>query len=257
MRTFNDSLHSAVIAAAVFALVHVPGSGHASRPFVTEHAAVAEKRAIQLETSWDYLKWRNNDREHFLTVVALWGMCDAVELSFEVPFLFHDHVMDHRANGLGDITIATKYLLADERDAFPALVLKTVLKTSTGDARRGLGSGALDYLLVGATTKQFRDLTLHGMLGYTFVGTNGNDDLRDVLLYGIAAEFEITERICLAAELAGNRHPDRRVAQDPHVAMIGAAYKFSDAVTLDASLRVGISTVSPAWNTAVGMSVTL
>ncbi|MBX2991357.1 MAG: transporter [Bacteroidetes bacterium] len=257
MRRTSYSLHSALVAAVIFTFAHLPGIGHASRPFVTEDAGVAGRKVLQLETSWDYIKWNNFDKEHVLTLVPIVGIGDEAEISVELPLMFHRHGASGGASGIGDINIVTKILLAEESDVFPAAALKTILKTTTGHAERGLGTGALDYSVVGVASKQLSSLILHGMFGYTFVGTNGDPSIRNILLYGIAAGYALTDYASLVAEYAGNRHPDRSADVHPHSIMVGATYRLSDEVTIDASSRFGTTTAAAAWNTAIGLTVTL
>lgn len=249
--------HAVLIVAVVFICSHLPGSSFASRPFVTEDAGVAGKGIVQFELSWDYLKWRNNDREHVFTFVPIIGIADEVELSLEAPFMSHQHSGAHVLSGIGDVNLVTKFLLKEESDLFPAFALKTVVKTTTGSIERGFGSGALDYGLVAVASKQLGDLTLHTMFGYTFIGKNGDESLRDIFVHGVAAEYAMTENVHLVAEFAGNRHPDRMVDEHPNGAMLGATFILSDQIIVDASTRLGTNSVTPDWNTSVGLTVSL
>lgn len=156
------------LALAVVFISAMAVSAYAYRPFVTEDAGVAGKGVIQLETSWDYLDWDNDDAEHALLFVPIYGITERLELSAEIPYLFHE-----QEDGIGDINVVGKFLMLNETEKFPAFTLKGILKTSSGDADRGLGSGDLDYSIVLVTSKGFGSLTLHGMLGYTFVGDMG------------------------------------------------------------------------------------
>jgi hypothetical protein len=257
MRKPSCTSHVALIAAIVFACAHLPGSSRASRPFVTEDAGVAGKGIVQFEWSWDYLKWRNNDREHAIMLVPVIGISDEVELSFEAPLFFHNHVANDGASGIGDINVVSKYLLAHESEILPALALKTVVKTTTGNVKQGLGTGAVDYSMVTVASKQAGDLTLHAMFGYTFIGTNGNTNLRDIFLHGVAAEYALTDDLRLVGEYAGSRHPDRMVDEHPGAAMFGAVFALTDASLVDVSLRFGTNSIAPDWNTSVGLTVSL
>lgn len=250
-------LKSALIALLVFGASHFPGTGFASRPFITEDAGVAGRRVVQLEASWDYIRWNNHGSEQMATFVPIFGVADEVEIAAEIPLMFHNHRHGGKVAGLGDVSIVTKFLLTDEQQFTPAVVLKTALKTTTGNAARGLGSGALDYSLVAAASKQIDNIIIHGMLGYTFIGTNGDEMLRDTIVYGMAAEYALTGTTRIVAEFAGNRHPDRVVDGHIHSAMAGAVHAFSDNLAMDISVRVGTTSTAPQWNSAVGMTWTL
>lgn len=239
------------LALAVVFISAMAVSAYAYRPFVTEDAGVAGKGVIQLETSWDYLDWDNDDAEHVLLFVPIYGITERLELSTEIPYLFHE-----QEDGIGDINVVGKFLMLNETEKFPAFTLKGILKTSSGDADRGLGSGDLDYSIVLVTSKGFGSLTLHGMLGYTFVGDNGEEDVRDIHLYGLAADYGLTEKLHIVGEISGNRHPDRNIDDDPLSGLLGVTYQVSEKVILDGGVRYGFNDSVPEWNYTLGMSIT-
>lgn len=233
-----------------------PVNSFAYRPFATEDAGVAGKGVAQLEISWDYLKWGNNDRENVILFVPIYGITDRIELSVEIPYLFHNPEGDESIDGVGDINLVGKFLIFEEKDLMPAFTLKGAVKTKSGDEKKGLGSGDIDYSLVGVASKGFGILTLHAMLGYTFVGDNGDENIRNIYLYGVAGDYGLTEKFHVVAEITGNRHPDRRSPDDPVSGLLGITYKVSDKVTLDGGVRRGFNDSAPRWNTTIGISMT-
>lgn len=246
-----------LIALLLFGASHLPGTGFASRPFLTEDAGVAGRRVAQLEASWDYIHWSRDVNEHVLTFVPIFGVADEVEISAEIPLMMHNHRHGGKVAGVGDVSIVTKFLLADEQRFTPAVVLKTALKTSTGHAARGLGSGTLDYGLVAAASKQIDNVIVHGMLGHTFIGTNGDETLRDTFVYGVAAEYLLTEMTRIVAEFAGNRHPDRAVENHAQSVMAGVVHSITGDFVFDISARVGTSAAAPQWNSTLGLTWSL
>lgn len=240
----------------VLAIIY-PSGVFAYRPFTTEDAGVAGKGVLQLETSWDYLEWQDNDIENVLLFVPIYGITDRIELSTEIPYPFHSPEEGDNEDGIGDINIVGKFLLINETEKLPAFTFKGVVKTDSGDEDRGLGSGDIDYGVVLVTSKAFRRLSLHGMLGYTFVGDNGDTDIRDVHLYGIAIDYALTERFHIVTEVSGNRHPDRNIDKDPLSGLLGITYKVSEKIILDGGVRTGFNDSTPEWNYLVGASITL
>ncbi len=128
---------------------------YAYRPFATEDAGVAGKGVAQLEVSWDSLEWEDGKKENNLLFVPIYGITERIELSVEIQYMFHDpkgeDVLDQ--DGIGDINIVGKFLLIEEGERNPAFTIKAVLKTQTGDAGKGLGSGDKDYSIVAAVSK--------------------------------------------------------------------------------------------------------
>jgi len=120
------------------------------------------------------------------------------------------------------------------------------LKTNSGEEKKGLGSGDVDYSVVlAASSEKHRSLAVHAMLGYTFVGRGRDSLLRDILLLGLAADWQIGDGAHLVAEITASRHPDRRQSSDPVAAMVGAIYEASDRVDLDVAFGAGLNDSAP------------
>lgn len=232
-----------------------PLNGFAYRPFMTEDAGVAGKGVAQLELSWDYLQW-NGDRENVLLFIPIYGITERIELSVEIPYLFHNHEGVERMDGIGDINLVGKFLLLEEKESRPTLALKGVVKTKSSDEKKGLGSGDIVYSFVGVVSKNFGTFTLHAMFGYTLVGPSGDDSIRDIYLYGLAADYGVTEKFHVVAEIAGNRHPDRTASEDPLSGLLGFTHQVADKVILDGGVRYGFNDAAPKWNTTFGVSIT-
>lgn len=241
---------------ATLLLSMMAGNTFAYRPLGTEDAGVAGKGVVQTEISWDYLKWKNNDKEQVFMLVPVYGVTESLELSVEIPYLFHNPETGSSENGIGDINLVAKYLVIQEKDAMPAFTVKGVVKMDNGDYDRGLGSGDKDYSLVAVASKAFGPATVHGMFGYTWIGDKKDDNLQDITLYGIAVDYGVIEPFHILAEVNGNRHPDRNETDHPLTALIGGSYKVSDNLTLDAAYRKGLNDTVPEWSTTVGASIT-
>ena len=245
------------IAAVLFiaAFIFCPAGGFAYRPFATEDAGVAGKGVAQLELSRDYMNW-GGDKENVGLLVPVFGVSSRLELSAEIPYMLHDHEGGERMNGIGDINLVGKFLLAEEKAGRPSLVLKSAVKTRSGDEAKGLGSGDMDYNLTAAASKALGALTLHGMFGYTFVGNNGDDSVSNISLYGLAADYNVTAKFHIAVEISGSKHPEKTLLEDPLSALLGVASPISEKLILDAGLRYSFNKAMPKWSTTIGASLT-
>ena len=240
----------------IFAILLQSAPAFAYRPFATEDAGVAGKGVVQAEMSWDYSRWGNGDGEHAFLLVPIFGITDRIELSAEIPWLFHDPKGGDSVNGIGDVNFVGKFLLFEEKGNWPAFALKGAFKTNTGSETRGLGSGDLDYSLVAVASKTLGSFTLHTMFGYTFVGANGNENIRDIYLYGFAVDYALTDSFHLVSEVTGSRQPDITEPHDPVSCLIGSFYKISEKITVDGGVRFGLNDAAPDWNTTVGVTIT-
>lgn len=228
----------------------------AYRPLGTEDAGVAGKGVAQTEVSYDYIKWKNDDVEEVYMLVPIYGLTENLEISAEIPYLVHEPDAGSSEKGIGDINIVAKYLLVDGKGENPSFAVKGVVKLDNGDYDKGLGSGDEDYSIVGVVSDTVGKLTAHLQYGYTLVGDNKDDNLRNITVYGIALDYVLTEPFHLLGEVNGNRHPDRTAEDDPMTALIGATYSISDKLTLDAAYKWGLNDESPDWGTTVGISIT-
>lgn len=240
----------------MFITLAFTNSAYAYRPFTVEDAGVAGKGVAQMETSWDYLKWDNGDQEGNLLLVPIYGVTTWMELSLEIPWMFHNLDKEDIHVGVGDINAVAKFLILNEGEKNPAIVLKGVFKTNSGDANRNLGSGDLDYSIVAVASKTLGRFALHTMFGYTFVGDNGDPSIRNIFLYGLAADYSLTKKFHLVAEVNGKRHPDQTVNKQPIDSLIGATCRLSDFVTFDGGVRIGFNDSVPTVNTTIGTSFT-
>jgi len=232
-----------------------PENISAYRPLGTEDAGVAGKGVTQMEISWDYLKW-NGDKEHVFLLVPIYGINERLELSAEMPYLIHKFEEEPSEEGVGDINLVMKYLLINEGEKNPAFTLKGVVKLDNGDFEKGLGSGDKDYSIFVVSSKTIKDLTVHGQLGYTWIGKEKNENLRNIYLYGLALDYGLTEAFHIVGEINGYRHPDRTEKDHPRNALIGVIYKLSEKFILDFAVRRGLTETTPDWSTTVGVSIT-
>lgn len=231
-------------------------SSFAYRPLGTEDAGVAGKGVAQLELSWDYLKW-NGDKEHVFLFVPIYGITERLELSVEIPYMINQLEREIIQKGIGDINLVAKYLLIQEGKINPAFTLKGVLKLDTGDFEKGLGSGDKDYSIFVVASKSIKNLTLHGQVGYTWIGKEKDENLRNIYLYGLALDYGLTDAFHIVGEINGYRHPDRREAENPRDILLGIIYKLSEKFTLDFAIRRGLTASTPDWSTTAGISFTL
>lgn len=244
------------LSALVMFLFVAASNAFAYRPFATEDAGVAGQGVTQVEVSFDRLEWKNNDAEFISMVVPIYGVTENLEVSAELPYIWHEPDTGDSESGVGDMNLVGKYLLSGGDGTHPALAAKVVIKTASGDYKKGLGTGDEDLSLVLAATKTVEKWRLHGQLGYTFVGDDKDSNLRDVILYGVAVDYELQKDLHLGAEISGNRHQDVHASRDPLNLLVGVIFNVSDKTAVDASFKKGLNNESPDWGFGVGVSIT-
>ena len=225
------------------------------RPFGTEDAGVAGRGVAQMEVSVDRLKWGDGKIENIFMFVPIYGVTENLEVSVEIPYLYHFPVISSPLEGLGDINLVGKYLLFPESGDIPAIAVKAVEKLDTGSFGLGLGSGDKDFSLFAVSTKAFGKNMVSVQLGYSWLGKNKIAGLRDIFIYGLAVDHAVSDTINIVSEINGNRHPDITQPDDPKTWLLGIIYKVSDKVVFDLAYKGGLSQASPDWNITSGASL--
>lgn len=226
----------------------------AYRPLTTEDAGVAGRHRIEAEASGQFLAWPDGTREGHFLAVGIVGLTERIEVSLELPYLLHDSPGEDVASGQGDLQIVGKVSLVGELPPFPALALRGTVKTSTGDAGDGLGSGGTDYELVVAASKTAGAFSFHAMGGLTLVETQpGGTD--PAIPYGVAADWRVHERLHFVTEVAGQRHPDKLADEDPALLWVGMILPMAPALSVDAAVGMGLTKRAPDVALVLGATI--
>ncbi|MFC1667704.1 transporter, partial [Candidatus Omnitrophota bacterium] len=218
-------------------VIIIPSVTYAARPISTDDAGTVEKRRIEIESGFEYVK--QADEENNLSFVLKYGIIKNLDLGIEIPYTFIDFNESANVDGMGDIQCTTKYHFLDETQNLPALALSCSIKTKTGD--KGLSSGEVDYALTGIMTKEIREFTTHVNFGYTIVGEPEGEKLDDIFSYGLAIEYPVNEKLNIAGELTGETIFDGDFDDNPCSALTGLNYAFSEIVTFDFGVGFEIS----------------
>ena len=215
-------------------------TAYAKRPFSTEDATVADKGALEIEAGFEYTRQNNSDNNYNILVVPCYGLTENIQLGVEIPFDIIRPKDDANEEGLGDITLVGKTLIFPEKEKTPSFLLKTAVKLETGDEDKGLGSGDEDVSFIFAATKSLGQNTIHANIGYTFVGNDFDDTLKDLLIYGVALEYFMTDELSLVSEIYVES--DDNFNKDSHTInpLIGLTYQATEKIRFDAAFKTGI-----------------
>ncbi|MBI4379066.1 MAG: transporter [Nitrospinae bacterium] len=167
----------------------IPEGAYAVPPLVTGDVPTAEKNHVELFIGTLYQDTGSIERQIPFTEVV-YGISDRQEVTSEIQYL---SIKDNQ--GLGDITLGTKYQFLKESDRFPGIASSFEVKLPNGNQAKELGTGAMNYDLRLRSQKTWDWFTAIINLGYTFVGepeVNGVRQKRNNILFSaFAQEFEI------------------------------------------------------------------
>ncbi len=107
---------------------------------------------------------------------------------------------------IGDFTIATIWRARREREGgMPALGFKIAVKLPNSNEHRGIGTNTIDYIASSVITKHWGEsaaLMFESGLGIFGQPQNGVAQ-DDMIVYGLAGSFKLTDRFRLWSEIAG------------------------------------------------------
>jgi hypothetical protein len=239
-----------------------------TRPLVTEEAATGGAGRLRLETGAEIMAAEPN----FVTRAArarldgpllrlVYSPASNVELDLEWVALtytpsdpFFGSVAD-----FGDVTLRTKLLLRDagpcgRRTSWAARYTLSLPQTSYGN---GLGPNAIRMTAQALATRRVGSVRLHANGGLAILDeVQRAHRQRDLLAYGLAAEWTRGDRLTLVAEIAGQAGEGRPGADARGELRAGARFLWK-RLHGDAALRRGLADADGTWGLTAGLTVTL
>ena len=210
---------------------------YAFRPLSTEDTGIPDKGALEVESGFTYTRESNESNNFNFSLVSIYGLLENMALCVELPFDVINPDDGETEGGFSDTTLALKTSLLPEGEILPSFLLKTIVKLPTGDEDKGLGSGETDTTLLMVASKTVGHATLHGNIGYTFIGGGSNDDN---IIYGIALEYSVIPKLALVGEAFMETENDFDKEAHTINPLVGLRYHLTEKITLDTAFSMGI-----------------
>lgn len=257
------------IATAAVLLLGTCGA-RAQAPFVTDDTGVAEYHRFHFEFNNEYDLLQNsafpNLRQDTANFKFSYGVLRNVEVGFDNQMLgvFNaaSPVVPRTVVGYGDIDLSAKWRFLPEGKARPSMAASLNVELPTGDARRQLGSGVVDYYLNGIMQKSFSDKTtghLNGGIyfaGNTLTGVEGIRTTNGVVFTGGASVVRrFTPRLDLGVEVFGAVTQNFDLGRGQLQTQVGGNYSIRKNMTLDFGVVAGFYQSSPRIGPIVGLSI--
>lgn len=147
-----------------------------------------------------------------LRLGASYGFDEKTEVSLELPFAVWDgdlsatkdgvnlYESNSHNTGLGDPLLEGKYRFWESPDGLTSAAAVLGVKMGIGDEDEYISTGGWDFALAGLITHRMTPWSLHGRLGYTFVGSEdayrsaADLDVENVISLGFQAAYQISSR---------------------------------------------------------------
>ncbi len=136
-------------------------------------------------------------------------------------------------SGCSDFGLGTKWMFLKEKESLPAMSLVAVVKLPTADDSNGLGTGKPHYDLTWMASKKLGEKTgIHVNAGYCWAGQPEGEEGGDVVHYGLALDYQLTESV----QWVGEVFAEKELQDDTQTCVqynTGFRWSASDSLTLD------------------------
>ncbi len=192
-----------------------------------------------------------------------YGIYDNSEIGVSLPIIRASNGSSE--TGIGDISVAGKYLFAAQQEKKPAIGAVVRLDLPTGDKEKGLG-GATDFLASAVADYTLGNVDLSAELGVAMCGDidvsqpesskakklNITHKRKNYLLLGAGASYSYSERLDLLGALFFNGY--NGYAGGGHVLNAGVSYAWRKAIRLKGGLLIGLEDPSPDFGLLIGLT---
>ncbi|MFZ2644488.1 MAG: transporter [Verrucomicrobiia bacterium] len=240
-------------------MIGITNDARAGRPLTVDDAEPVGVQQLEWEAGFGYVggHWLRHMDFPFGLTYGVWPRVEAGfgfggQIEEREETLGEEKVI----SDIGDLTLGTKVkvLTADRWWADQSLAF--AVKFPTASYNEGFGSGRMDYDLTWILSKPITDKwNIHFNAGHTWTGDHQDEMHDDVLHYGLALDYQITERVQLVAEIFADT--PITAEQDTSVRFNGGVrWSIMNNLVLDAALGTGVR-CDPAEITAtIGLTWT-
>jgi len=185
------------------------GSAFATLPLSVDEADTQDPGTFQIEAGVGYE--RDAQCHHYDYPVALtygvmpqWDIAAGFGGQLEQRTWHQHEGAGRRVSGLADLNLSTKWMYLTESSYVPRQTLCPSVTFPTADDQKGLGTGETDYDLTWMASKTLGEYAgIHLNIGYSWLGEPPEEDMGNLVHYGVAADYQIMESLQLIAEVFG------------------------------------------------------
>jgi len=242
---------------------------HAQQPFFTDNADVAEYHKFHIESNNEYdilpFTSRPSLGQDTQTIKFSFGPFRNCEIGMDFPLITIFNQKESQLGnpfGLGDTDYSIKYNFYKEKEGswWPAISASLNIEPPTGDPKKQLGSGLIDYYLNGILQKTLTPknvLRLNGgvtFAGNTSTGVVGIRTRGTIFTGGISLVRQFTQKFDLGAEIYGGYTTSFDLARGELQEQIGGNYEIRKKLTIDFGFVGGQAVGSPHYGFILGFS---
>lgn len=232
-------------------------TAQAGRPLFTDDAEPVAPGQFELEAGVAYIK--DGPTHHGDVPVSLtYGLPARLEIGagFGGQFEERRDVFSGRQTeeGIADLTLGFKWKVLEQDRFWADQSLAGAVKLPTANEDEGLGSGEVDYSLAWIVTRGITEkLNAHLNVGYSWLGDSAEEDADDVLFYGVAVDYQLTERLQPVAEIFAES-PIESDGRIQVLTNVGLRWLVKDNLVLDFAVGTGLTEEAPDLFATTGLT---
>lgn len=156
-------------------------------------------------------------------------------------------------DGIGDLSLTATYTFDKILGDKSYLDMSGRVRLPTGDDKKGLGTGATDYIVKGELGRSIGDGGVYVSAGRRFLGDANGVNRKDGWQAGAGAWYSPTKKMTLGAYYDW-RNSSTGLSDDPSEIGAFASYRVTDAVKLGLDVSAGLSDGSPDYGIGLTLS---
>ncbi len=175
----------------------------AGQPLETETARLPAKGKGTIGSSFE-LQSSSEGKETAWPWIFEYGVTDRIEFAVEPVAHASIHPKTGRTtSGFGDLEATATFLLARETTKLPAIAFAAEVKLPFAKDRL-LGTGKTDFAGYLIVSRNFRNVDVHGNVGYTILGRPQGISLNNIFSFAVAGEYHANAKWDFVGELFAN-----------------------------------------------------
>ena len=175
----------------------------AGPPLETETARLPKQGTLEAGAAIEF-QTSSEGTETSVPLELEYGLTDWLSVLVEPVFLTAIRPKSgENATGVGDLEMTLQGLVVQESEFMPALALAAEVKIPTA-TNSLIGTRVFDYSPYLIASKRFGAFDAHLNLGYAFLGNPTGVKLHNIVTYGAAGEYRLSDTWDVLAEVIGN-----------------------------------------------------
>ncbi|NHQ59290.1 transporter [Chlorobium sp. BLA1] len=251
------------ITVSFFLLLLLSANAYAAHPLITDDTDTQGRGKFQIEINTGFAADNRNggtekEQSTDANTALSFGVADNIDLIAALPQKWllisvnGSTAQDER--GIGDMTIEMKWRFLEDETTGLRLALKPGFSLPTGNAEKGLGSGARSESLTLMATREGRLGALHCNLGYSRNETDDDNTRNNIWHASVATEINVMGDLRAVLNTGIETNEEKGSATHPAFLLGGVIYAVSENLDLDLGLKCALNKAETDRTFLVGLA---